>query len=218
MASGTVNSQSVSGTVGGFTVVAAAANQLVFVQGPSNAYVGTAMSPAVTVQVEDQFGNAAPDNISVTLTPSAISIASGASASTNSSGLATFSGITFNTTALNVTLTASPTSSGTGVSGSPPSGQFDVTVLVVNGATLTDTASDAGSGVASVSYYYCSGYSVTCTASNWHLIGISTSASPYSVTWTGQPTDGAYEVVAVGTDNVDNVSNASPSTPVTVGN
>jgi hypothetical protein len=69
-----------------------------------------------------------------------------------------------------------------------------------------------------VSYYYCSGYSGSCTSANWTLIDTSTSTSPYSVTWTGQPLDGAYQVVAVGTDNVDNVSNASPSTPVTVGN
>jgi hypothetical protein len=218
MASGTVNSQAVNGSVGGFTVVAAAANQLAFVQQPSNAYAGTAMSPAVTVQVKDQFGNAVADNnFPITLT-SAITVASGATANTNSSGLATFSGITFNTTGLNITLTAAPTNTGTGVTASPASNTFNVTVLVTNGAALTDTASDAGSGVGSVSYYYCSGYIGSCTPSLSNLIGTSSSTSPYTVTWTGQPANGAYRVVAVGADNVDNVSSASSATPVTVGN
>ena len=43
-----------------FTVQAAAANKLAFVAQPSNAFAAVAMTPAVTVQVEDQFGNAVP--------------------------------------------------------------------------------------------------------------------------------------------------------------
>ena len=41
-----------------FNVTAAAASQLVFVAQPTGAFVGTAMTPAVTVQIEDQNGNA----------------------------------------------------------------------------------------------------------------------------------------------------------------
>ena len=97
-----------------------------------------------------------------------------------------------------------------------------MSVLVHNGATLTDSASDAGSGVASVSYYYCSSPNFTtlaCTPSTPNLIGTSSSASPYSVTWTGQPTNGDYVIMStVGTDNVTNASGPSTSIPVTVSN
>ena len=109
------------------------------------------------------------------------------------------------------------TASSTGIT-SATSSTFTVSVLVTNGATLTDTASDAGSGVQSVSYYYCSGFTGSCTSSNWTPIGTSSGSSPYSVTWTGQPVDGPYEVVAVGTDNVDNSSDPSSSIPVSVNN
>ncbi len=113
----------------------------------------------------------------------------------------------------------------------PPAVETVVSVLVHNGATLTDAASDAGSGVGSVSYYYCPSANfttLTCTSSTpWTLIGTSSSTSPYSVAWTGQPANGDYVVVAVGTDNVLNtdatpsgsirvtVSNIAPSVAVT---
>ena len=101
------------------------------------------------------------------------------------------------------------------------SNPFTVSVLVRSGnATLTDTATDAGSGVASVSYYYCSGFSGGCSPGT--LIGTSTSGSgsSWSYTWsTGQPADGQYQVVAVGTDNVGNIDGTpSTSIPVTVDN
>jgi len=205
-----------------FSVQASTSNdKLVFVAQPSSTYAATAISPSVTVQVEDSFGNAVPDNnFSITLTPSANTISSGAVASTNSSGLATFSGITIDVTGLGLTLTAAPTNSGTGVSASSASSSFNVTALVTNSLNaLTDTASDAGSGVASVAYYYCSGYSGSCTSGNWTpIVPASGSTSPYTVTWTSQPADGAYQVVAVGTDNAGNVSGPSTSIPVTVDN
>ena len=96
-----------------------------------------------------------------------------------------------------------------------------VSVLVHNGATLTDGASDTGSGVGSVTYYYCPSpnfTTLTCTSSTpWTQIGTSSGASPYSVTWNGQPANGSYVVVAVGTDNVLNADAApSASIPVTV--
>ena len=104
----------------------------------------------------------------------------------------------------------------------PPAVETVVSVLVHNGATLTDAATDAGSGVASVSYFYCPSSNfatLTCTSSTpWTLIGTSTSTSPYSVTWSGQPTNGDYVVVATGTDNVTNASGPSASIPVTVSN
>ena len=84
--------------------------------------------------------------------------------------------------------------------------------------TLTDpTVSDAGSGVASVAYYYCPGASSTCNSSNGTLITSSTTASgSYSVTWAAPlPGEGPYEIVAVPTDNVTNAS-TSASASITV--
>ena len=212
---GTIN----NGTGLSVTVGFATASQLVFVQGPSAAFTGIAMAPAMTVQVEDPYGNnVADNNLSITLTPSTGSISSGAVASTNSSGLATFSSTIWTQTYLGITLTASPTSSGTGIAATPPSSSFNVTVLASNGAPLTDAATDSGSGVDSVTYYYCSGYATACSASSGTLIGTSSGSSPYTVAWNGQPADGSYDVVAVGTDNVTNTSSASASTPVTIDN
>ena len=197
------------------TVNPAGAGSLVIVQQPSSVFAGATMSPSVTVQVDDVFGNTVSDNgLPVTLSTSANTIASGATASTNSSGLATFSAITINTGAVNLTLTASAA----GLSTSSPSSSFNVTVLVNNGDTFTDTASDAGSGVKSVTYYYCAGLSGSCTSGSGTQIGSPAMASPYSVAWNSQPTDGDYQVVAVGTDNVTNMSSPSTSIPVTVDN
>jgi len=81
--------------------------------------------------------------------------------------------------------------------------------------TLTDTsASDAGSGVKSVAYYYCAGSSGSCSTI---LIGSSSTASGnYAVTWsTPLPSDGPYRIEAVATDKLTNTT-TSASTLVTV--
>ena len=95
-------------------------------------------------------------------------------------------------------------------------------VLVSNGAPLTDTAADPGttaSGVKSVSYYYCAGYTGSCTSSTGTLIGTATNAAGnYLVNWTGQPANGQYRLIAVATDNVTNASSPSATIPVRVSN
>ncbi|HZX01786.1 hypothetical protein [Kribbella sp.] len=204
-----------SATSPSIVVSAGAGSKLAFVQGPSDGFAGTALSPAITVQVLDQSGNAvATAGIAVTLAPSAGVISSGASATTDSTGKATFGNVVINTTALGLTLTASAT----GLTSTAPSTTFNVTVAVSSGAALTNTPSDgSGSGVKSVAYYYCTGYSGTCTSANWTPIGSSTSAATnYQVTWTSTPAAGAYRVVATSTDNVTNTSQPTTSTPVTV--
>lgn len=197
------------------TVSPGAANKLAFVQGPSDVETGAVMTPAVTVQVQDQFGNSVSNSgLSVTLAPSAGPIL-GANTTTNAAGLAAFGTIKINTMATGLTLTASAS----GLTGTPASASFNVTWHVSDGATLTDASvSDgAGSGVKNVAYYYCPGYTGACT--NGTLIGRSTTpADNYAVTWNGQPASGAYRVVAVGTDNVNNASSASAAFPVTVAN
>ncbi len=200
-----------------FSVTAStSSDQLVFVAQPSNGFAGAAMSPAVTVQVEDSYNNDVSESVPVALSMSSGTITSGGSATTNSSGLATFSAIVPDYAATGLTLTAS--SSGITSATSNP---FTVSVLVRDGATLTDpNATDAGSGVYSVSYYYCSGWTVPCSPDIFIGTSMSGSASNWTYTWSsGQPTpDGAYQIVADGTDNVNNTSGPSSSIPVTVDN
>ncbi|HEY3069863.1 MAG TPA: Ig-like domain-containing protein [Gaiellaceae bacterium] len=88
-----------------------------------------------------------------------------------------------------------------------------------NGQALTATASDALSGIASVSYYYCAGTSCTPTT----LIGTSATGPGYSVTWSAQPADGPYQLLARATDVAGNstdsakrsvtIDNAAPAAP-----
>ncbi|MEU0095669.1 hypothetical protein [Kribbella sp. NPDC006257] len=197
--------------------VGAAAKLAYITAPPTTGTAGSPLAPAISVQVQDSSGNAVSTaGITVTLAVSAGVIDSGASATTNSSGRATFSGVIINTAATGLTMTASAS----GLTATPASAPFNITVAVSNGAALTDSVNDgAGSGVKSVSYYYCVGYSGGCTSANWTLIGSSsTAAGSYLVTWNGQPANGAYRLVVVGTDKVNNVSQASASIPVTVAN
>ena len=80
-----------------------------------------------------------------------------------------------------------------------------------NGQSLTGTYTDAGSGIASVTYYYCVSTTATCTAANGTSAG-SSSTSPYSLTWNSQPADGDYKVVV---NAVDAAGNATLSNVVT---
>ena len=82
-----------------FTVSPAAASQVVFNQQPSNVTAGVAMSPSITVDVEDQFGNiVTSDSSNVTLSihtgPGSIG---GTDTLAASSGVATFSNVKLNT-------------------------------------------------------------------------------------------------------------------------
>jgi hypothetical protein len=200
-------------------IAAAAAAKLAFAQGPTESQAGSPLTPTVTVQVQDQFGNpATAGGVTVTLSSSAGPLDAGASASTNGSGLASFGSAQINTAATGLTLTASAT----GLT-SVTSASFNVVVQVSNNAPLTDAAADPGSiasGVQSVSYYYCAGgFTGACTIATGTLIGTATSAATnYLVNWTGQPANGQYRLIAVATDNVTNVGSPSATIPVRVAN
>jgi hypothetical protein len=84
---------------------------------------------------------------------------------------------------------------------------------IKNGQGLTATASDGGSGVSSVSYYYCAG--TACTPST--LIGTSTTGPTYSITWSAMPADGPYQLLARATDVAGN-STDSAKRNVTIDN
>jgi len=102
-----------SATSGGFNITPAGASKLVFGVQPSNATAGATISPAVTVQVQDQFGNlttsTAAVGIAILANPGGGTL-SGTSPVNAVAGVATFSNLAINKTGAGYTLQA--TSSG----------------------------------------------------------------------------------------------------------
>ncbi len=105
----TVGSYTISATDGSltaptsavFAITPAAAAKLAFKQAPSNATAGVANSPAVTVMVEDQFGNLVPtDNSKITAainTGPDGAVLGGPAILAAVKGIATFAGLVLNT-------------------------------------------------------------------------------------------------------------------------
>jgi len=127
------------------------------------------------------------------------------SAATETVAVADASG---NTGSLALTFTNDTT--GPTVSMATPSGGANVGA----GQVLTASTSDSGSGLGSVSYYYCAGAQPTCSsgAGSPTLIGTSSTASSYSVTWSSPPSSGSYKLFAKSTDNVGNSTDSSSIT------
>jgi hypothetical protein len=76
-----------------FAVSAAAAASLAFVQQPTAVVAGAAISPAVTVGVQDAYGNAVPDmSVELSLVGTG-TLTGGAPVATDSTGLATFAAL-----------------------------------------------------------------------------------------------------------------------------
>ena len=86
---------------------------------------------------------------------------------------------------------------------------------IQNGQTVSATSSDALAGVAQVEFRSCAGASCTWNAGT--TIGAADPTAPYAVTWSTQPADGPYTLVARATDNVGNTTDSAPIT-VTVNN
>jgi hypothetical protein len=100
--------RSIAGSDSGITVTPAAAGKLVFGQQPSSTLAGQLISPAVTVDVTDQYGNVITgDSSTVTLTLSNGTFAGGSATvtATASGGVATFGSLKIDT-AGRYTLTA----------------------------------------------------------------------------------------------------------------
>lgn len=82
--------------------------------------------------------------------------------------------------------------------------------------TFTAVASDADSGVKSVSYYYCPTATGSCSAGTGTLLGSSsTAAGNFPVTSSALSAPGSYQIIAVALDNAGNTS-TSASTLVAV--
>jgi hypothetical protein len=123
------------GQENGILVKPAKAAQVSFVQQPANTFAASPIKPAVTVQVQDAYGNLVAAGVPVTLTlannPGAASLA-GASAVTNSVGVATFSAVTLSKASQGYTLVAH---SGTGTS--VPSSAFTIYTTTHFGVTFS---------------------------------------------------------------------------------
>ncbi|MDX6452423.1 MAG: hypothetical protein QOH16_2472, partial [Gaiellaceae bacterium] len=78
-----------------------------------------------------------------------------------------------------------------------------------NGAVLTPSVSDGGSGMKQVEFRYCTG-TANCNFNSATSIGTAT-AAPFTVTWNSQPADGSYTIVARATDNVGNTTATAPA-------
>jgi autotransporter-associated beta strand protein len=109
---GTDGSLTATGPSQSFTVSPAAANKLIYVQGPSSTTYGNAIRPAVTVDIVDQFGNLRTnDTTNITLvitvgTGSPGAVLNGGAATSASGGVATFSNLMINQVGTAATSTA----------------------------------------------------------------------------------------------------------------
>jgi hypothetical protein len=100
----------------------------------------------------------------------------------------------------------SPALAATHISGTNP------VYLSAEAVTFSDAASDTDSGIAAVSYYYCTTTSGSCTAATGTLVGSSTTpAGGYPAVFTvpSTMTNGSYRAVAVVTDNAGNTSTSA---------
>jgi hypothetical protein len=124
----------VQSTSSSFSINPAAASQLVLATGPTNTTAGIAISPAVVVDIEDQFGNlvSTPAQlVTLTLNTGVFSTGSTTATASSTGGIATFSGMTINNAG---TYTLSATA---GALAAANSGQFTVALVdVVNAASM----------------------------------------------------------------------------------
>ncbi len=134
----------ITGTQSGIMVNAAGPNKLGFVQQPTTTTAGTAISPALTVQVLDQYGNAVADSgatvaMTVSTGPGPFTGGSTTSAVTNASGLATFNNLVLNTSGNTYSLQAA-SSLLFGTSNTFTVNPASATTLSVSGFTTPTTA------------------------------------------------------------------------------
>jgi hypothetical protein len=81
---------------------------------------------------------------------------------------------------------------------------------VRNAQVLSASGTDAGSGIASVSYYFCAGTNCVPTT----LIGSSSVVPNFSTSWTSQPADGSYQLLARVFDAAGNSRDSAKQTVV----
>ncbi len=131
-------------TSSGITVSPAAAASLSFVQAPSDATAGVAISPAATVCAKDSFGNNVPGvSVSMSLSSGSGALSGTTPRPTDASGLATFNDLSINLTGAKK-LTASAGALSTGESGA-----FTISAAAATRLTVqTQPSATATAGVA----------------------------------------------------------------------
>jgi hypothetical protein len=133
-----------NGSINGNATVAvspAAANKLAFGQQPGNTVIATSISPAVTVQVQDTYGNVitsdSTDQVTVAIgTNPGGGTLSGTTTVTVTNGVATFSNLSINQLGNGYTLTAT-----SGILTSATSAAFNITTAssLIEGFETSDT-------------------------------------------------------------------------------
>ena len=176
-----------TGTDGPFLVSPGVATHLVFTQQPSNVAAGAVMVPAVTVAVEDAFGNIVTNSANSTFTSSVSLSLSGSPGvfafAQTFSGVATFSNLTFNAGG-NYTLVALGTVVGaTTVLQGSTSQPFTVAVgpatqLLWNQQPTAIVAGQHFSPAISVALKDASGHTVTTGARNMTISVLSGPGTP----------------------------------------
>jgi hypothetical protein len=127
-------------TSSSFTITAAAANKLTYQVQPTNTVAGVAVTPAVKVEIDDQFGNLTASTASVTVAPSAQTL-SGTLTKAAVAGVATFSDLSM-TKAGSYTLAASSS----GLTGATSS-SFTITAAAANKLTYQVQPTNTVAGV-----------------------------------------------------------------------
>jgi hypothetical protein len=145
LANGTIGESGTATVAGGFTnwgtlaEVVGAANKLVYAQAPVSTVYGNAISPTVTVDIVDQFGNLrTSDTTSVTLgihagTGTGGAVLNGGASTPAVGGVATFSTLTINKAGTAYELDASATGLTTATSGAFNITARPITVTAVTG-------------------------------------------------------------------------------------
>jgi adhesin/invasin len=192
------------------------ANKLAFRQQPANIVAGQPITPAVTVQLEDSAGNAVSQpGVTVTLQSGGVtrlgrSLSGTTSATTDSTGLATFSGLTESQVGTYVLLArATGVASATSVPFTVTAGsaaaiqatggtQQNATINTVFATALQATVSDAlGNPVSGVTVTFTapgSGASAALSAGS----AVTDTSGHASVTATANSVAGTYQVTAAG--------------------
>ena len=135
-----------SATSAPFDVSSGVATQLAFVQQPTSATAGTAITPAVTVQVRDANGNLVPTATNAVTVAIGTNPGSGTltgTATVNAvAGIATFAGLSIDKTGTGYTLTASAS----GLAGAT-SGVFNITAASASQLAFTTQPATTTAGV-----------------------------------------------------------------------
>jgi hypothetical protein len=123
-------------------VVPGAAAQAAFVNQPPNGFMTTPLAPAISVQVEDAYGNPVGAGVKATLSlssNSANAVLAGAKAKTNANGVATFTAAALSKAGQGYTLVAH---AGTGTS--TPSAAFTIYAATHFGIAVSSASVQAG--------------------------------------------------------------------------